>query len=362
MAKDLYAVLGVSKSASGDELKQAYRKMSKEWHPDKHKGDKSAETKFKAINEAYETLSDPKKRQMYDQFGSTGGGGSGGQGHAGGQGGFDFNNFSGNFGGFNDLGDLFGNFFTGRPQAGNPAEGDDIQVEVTVQMQDLVSGIRSEIDLRRSITCATCGGNGAQPQTKVVQCSMCRGTGQVVHDVNSFFGRIQQRVICPQCTGAGNIPETPCHACKGEGRMMSRDRVLVDIPAGIEDGQALRMTGQGNAGKRGAKSGDLYVRIRVQADKRFERFGKDIRSSVAISVLDAILGTTLAVDTLHGQTTLVIPEGTQPGQVMRIKGKGLPELGSSRFGDHYVTINVEVPKKLSKAERKIVEEWRGARG
>ncbi len=360
MAKDLYGILGVSKGVSPEELKRAYRNLSKEWHPDKHKGDKAAEDKFKAINEAYETLSDPKKKQMYDQFGSTSSNGGQGQ-----QGGFDFSGFNNaNFSGFGNVGDLFENFFggAGTGRASDPTVGSDIEVEVTVPFSDIVTGAKKEIELKRYRACETCNGDGAEPHSKIVQCSTCGGTGQVTKTVNSFFGRIQQRGICSVCAGRGTVPEKPCHTCKGEGRTSLRERVTINIPAGISNGQALRISGQGNAGQRGSQAGDLFVHIRVQSDPRFERDNSDIRTSVSVDALTAILGGTVDVDTVHGVSTLTISEGTQPGQILRIKGKGLPELGSSRMGDHYVTVVVEIPKKLSKAERRILEEWREARG
>ncbi|HVW66447.1 MAG TPA: molecular chaperone DnaJ [Candidatus Peribacteraceae bacterium] len=356
MAKDLYAVLGLSKSASADDIKRAYRKLSKEWHPDKHKGDKAAEDKFKEINEAYETLSDPQKKQMYDQFGSVGGAPGGG---AGGFGGFDFSGFQ-QGGGFGDFGDLFENFFSGGSPRGRAdrTRGADREIELAINFADVLTGVHETIDLRHMIVCDVCGGNGAEPGSSIIQCPTCGGTGQVVHSVQSFFGQIQQRGICPQCQGAGTVPEKPCHKCHGEGRVNDRSRVTIDIPAGIDNGQQLRIRGQGDAGTRGGESGDLFVLIRVRPDPRFTREGIDIRSSVTVPVIDAMLGGTVEVETVHGTSTLTIPEGTQPNQVLRIKGKGFPRLGSSHVGDHFVTINVEIPKKLSRSERKILEEWR----
>ncbi len=362
MAKDLYAVLGLSKGATPEEIKSAYRKMSKEWHPDKHKGDSKAEDKFKEINEAYEVLSDTQKKQQYDQFGRTGngpnaGGGAGG----GGFGGFDFSGFQGGADGFSDLGDLFGNFFGGggRQQAKDMNRGENREVEITITLKDVLEGVKFPIDLKRLNVCDLCSGSGAEKGAKTITCTTCGGTGQVVRSVNSFFGQIQQRAVCSTCGGSGNIPEKKCHKCHGEGRTQETVRVTIDIPAGIENGQALRIRDQGDAGRRNAPSGDLLVHIRVQADSRFEREGVHIYSSVAIPVVDAALGGTVDVDTVHGVSTLSIPEGTQPGQTFRIKGKGLPELGrTAHIGDHFVVVTVEVPKKLSKQERKILEEWR----
>lgn len=355
IAKDLYAVLGLSRNASPEDVKKAYRKMSKEWHPDKHKGEKGVEDKFKEINEAYEVLSNPQKKQMYDQFGSTGGGqAGGGQGF----GGFDFSGF-GNGGA--DFGDIFENFFGGAAR-GQPAartEGADREIEITIDFTDAVTGARLPVRMQKLAGCTTCGGSGAEPGTKIVTCSTCGGAGQTVRTVNSFFGQIQQRGVCPACSGSGKVPESPCRTCKGEGRLQEPLEVEIDVPAGIDDGQTLRIRGRGDAGLRGSQSGDLYVHIRVRPDPRFKREGSDIRSQVNVPVIDAILGGSAEVETVQGATTVQVPEGMQPGQVFRIRGKGMPHLGSSRHGDHYVTINVDIPKKLGRKERKLLEEWRG---
>jgi molecular chaperone DnaJ len=361
MAKDLYAILGLSKGASADEIKRAYRQKSKEWHPDKHKGDKSAEDKFKEINEAYEVLGDAQKKQTYDQFGRTGNEPGGGPG----AGGFDFSGFNaGNGGGFGDIGDLFENFFSGggRGRTQDKNQGADLQMDITIVLKDVLTGVQHPVEVRRMNPCDACDGNGAEPGSKIVQCATCGGTGQVTRTVNSFFGQIQQRAVCSACNGAGNMPEKKCHKCRGDGRVQDKVRVTIDIPAGIDDGQTLRIRGQGEAGRRGATAGDLFVRVRVRPDPRFQREGIDVRSSVAVSAIDAILGGTVDVDTVHGTSTLTIPEGTQPAQIFRIKGKGFPELGrNGHIGDHYVTVNVEIPKKLSRAEKKILEEWRKER-
>jgi molecular chaperone DnaJ len=362
MAKDLYGILGVQKSASQDEVKAAYRKMSKEWHPDKHKGDKAAEQKFKEINEAYETLSNPQKRQMYDQFGSAGGPGGGGGNPFGG--GFDFSQFQGGNGGM-DFGDLFESFFTGggggRGRKQDQTRGDDREVEVTVDLLDTVQSAHRTVTLKKLIACETCSGNGAEPGSSVVTCTECSGTGQVTRTAQSFFGAIRQTMVCPVCAGSGKVPEKKCRTCSGEGRHKGSVDLTIDVPAGIADGQTLRITGQGDAGIRGGPAGDLYVRVAVRPDARFERDEADIRTTVTIPVVDAVLGTELEIETVHGPETIRIPEAQQPGQILRLKGKGLPILGTSRHGDHYVTVNVEIPKKLSREERRLMEEWRDLR-
>lgn len=365
MPRDYYDILGLKRAASADEIKQAYRKLSKEWHPDKHKGDKKAEDKFKEINEAYEALNDPKKKQMYDQFGTTGPGsgtGSGAGGFGAGFQGFDFSGFTGG-GQRVEFSDLFEGFFGGGGKRGRPREerGDDREISVTISFAESVSGVQQSLRIRKLGACKTCSGSGAEPGAKVITCEECGGTGQIVRQSQSFFGMIQQAVLCPKCRGSGKVPEKPCRTCSGEGRVAEDATVTIDIPAGIADGQSLRIRGSGDAARQSGTSGDLYVRIHVEPDQRFVREGDDIRSSVSISVPDAILGTDIPVETVNGAVQLKIPAGTQSGQVFRIKQKGMPVLNTSRFGDHYVTVTVEIPAKLSREERRLLEEWKGLR-
>ncbi len=335
--------------------------MSKEWHPDKHKGDKTAESKFKEINEAYETLNDPEKKRMYDQFGRT----SGQSGP--GPGGFDFSGFQGfqgNMGDMGDIGDLFENFFGGTRQGGGSrrrTQGQDRSVAIEIDLKDVLEKKTVQLRLTRIRGCDTCKGSGAAKGSKTVTCKTCGGTGQVTRMAQSIFGSVQQRSVCNECHGSGTIPETPCPTCKGDGRASKTETVSIDIPAGIDDGQQLRLQGQGDAGLRGQPAGDLYVTIRVKPDPRFEREGADLKSSVTVSALDAILGAEIEIETVHGSSTVTLPAGTQPGQVLRLKGKGLPELNRSRTGDHYAEITVEIPTKLSKKERTILEEWKDIR-
>jgi len=364
MPKDLYEILGVPRSASKEDIKRAYRKLSKELHPDRNKGKKEAEQKFKEVNEAYEVLHDDKKKAMYDRFGTTGGpGGATGNGGAGNPfGGFDFSGFQGgDIGGFSDL---FETFFGGGRAGGGRKKtaGRDLEVEMTVEFAEVVTGVARSFDLRRQRTCGACAGSGAEKGEKLVTCRECGGTGQVTKTTQSFFGAIKQAFVCPTCEGAGKVPEHPCRACGGEGRKEERGSVTANIPAGVQEGQTLRVKGEGEAGRRGEPAGDLYVLIRVRPDKRFERDGDDVRTTIAISVLDALLGAEVPVETVHGAVTLKVAAGTQPGQVFRLKGKGLPVLNSSRMGDHYVTVNVEIPAKLSHAERALIEEWRNIQG
>ncbi len=351
IAKDLYDILGVSRSASPDEVKSAYRKLSKEWHPDKHKGDKAAEDKFKEINQAYEVLSDQKKRAQYDQFGSAGPG-TGGFGN----GGFDFSGFQG--GDMGDLGDLFSSFFGGGGRGSVQTKGADHEVAVTIDLAEAVSGAKRTIRIEHQAACETCGGDGAQKGAKIISCDQCGGTGQVTRIAQSFFGQIQQRGMCPKCHGSGKVPEKACATCQGEGRVPKRDDVTVEIPAGIADGQSLRVRGAGDQGLPGQPAGDLFVHIRVRPDDRFRREGDDIHAVTTISVIDAILGADIEVETVQGPVTLNIPAGTQPGQIMRVKGKGMPVLSSSKHGDHYVQVDIIIPKKISREEKKLLEQWR----
>lgn len=359
MSRDYYAVLGLAKNASADEVKAQYRKLSKEWHPDKHKGDKKAEDKFKEINEAYEVLNDPKKKQMYDQFGAAGvNGGAGGFGGGAGFSGFDFSGFTGG-GQRVDFSDLFEGFFGGGRRGGPREErGADREVEIAIEFTESVTGMRREMQIKKLRTCDRCGGDGAEKGSKVITCPDCGGTGQIVKTSQSFFGMLQQSVLCPKCKGSGKVPEKACSKCDGEGRVSDVAKITIDIPAGIDEGQTLRVRGEGDAGRQGAAAGDLYVRIHVRPDARFVREGDDIKTSTAISVPDAILGTEISVETVQGSTTLKIPAGTQSGQIFRIKHKGMPVLNTSRFGDHYVTVTVEIPSRMSREERRLVEEWK----
>ncbi len=356
MAKDFYNILGVSRSASESEIKQAYRKLSRELHPDKHKGDKDKEAKFKEVNEAYEVLSDAKKKQAYDRFGSADGQSFGG---GGGFGGFDPSQFSGG-----DFSDLFESFFGGagggRRQRAD-TRGRNAEVVVSISFMESVSGADQEIALKAFTTCIECTGSGAAHGSHLVECKECGGTGAVQRTAQSLFGAIRQSVLCTDCKGTGKIPEKPCKKCSGDGRILEKRTVNVHIPAGIDDGQTLRLTGQGEAGQRGAASGDLLVRVQVKPDARFQRDGDDIRSSLSLSAIDATLGTDVSVETVHGEVTMHVPAGTQPSQIMRLKGKGMPVVNSSKVGDHFVTIDIVIPTKLSRHQRQLYEEVKKAK-
>lgn len=354
MPRDPYDVLGLEKGASVDDAKRAYRRLSKEWHPDKHPSaslgqvHKEAERKFKEINEAYEILGDPEKKQKYDDYGARGGGS--------GQGPFEGFDVSGFSGGFGDLGSIFEGMFGGRG-AKREERGEDYEIVVEVTLHDVLSGKEQTVHLRMPRACEDCKGSGAATG-KVQTCAKCGGTGEILKTARSFFGMVQQRTYCPDCRGAGKVPESPCRHCHGEGRRVTGRDVTVNIPPGIRDGQRLRIRSEGGAGRHNTAAGDLYVTVRVPPDERFRRDGNDIHADAPLPLLTAILGGEIPVPTLHGNIMLRIPEGTQPGQVFRLKGKGLPDLGSARTGDHYAAMRVEIPKKLSREERRLLEEWK----
>ncbi|MFH0770077.1 MAG: molecular chaperone DnaJ [Candidatus Peregrinibacteria bacterium] len=364
MPRDFYSVLGVAKEASKEEVKKAYRRLSKELHPDKHPGDKEAERKFKEINEAYEVLSDPEKRQQYDQFGTTAG--PGGQGGPGGFGGFDFSGFQGfSNGDFGGLGDLFEGFFSGGGRGRKQKvsdRGGDREARLSVPFMDAVHGAEKQIMIDRLTQCGACSGSGGAKDSSLKDCEACGGTGQRTEASQSFFGVIRRSFACDACSASGKVHAKPCGACKGEGRLREHSAVSVQIPAGIQTGQTLRVNGYGDAGRRGDEAGDLYLHIEVEEDRRFQRDGDDIRTALSVSVVDAILGAEKEIETVHGRKTLKIPAGTQPGQVFRMKGKGMPILSSSRTGDHYTEVKVIIPEKLSRAEREVVEQWKKMQG
>lgn len=362
MAKDYYAILGVQKSATDADIKQAYRKLSRELHPDKHKGDKGKEAKFKEVNEAYEVLSDSTKRGNYDRFGNAdfngfgGGGGGGGGGFGGFSQGFEGMNFNG------DLNDIFSSFFSGGGGGRRPdTRGRNVEVEISIPFMDSVNGAERTITFTTQIVCDECAGAGGAEGSKNVTCKECGGTGSVTRTAKSLFGAIRQSVMCDTCHGSGKVPEKACKKCAGAGRVNGKKTVTVRIPAGIDDGQTMRLTGEGEAGRQGQTSGDLLVHVRVETDARFERVGDDIRSTLPLSVVDAVLGTEADIETVQGKTTVSIPAGTQPGQVLRIKGKGMPVLNAGRHGDHYVTVDIVVPTKLSREEKKLFEELKKER-
>ncbi len=361
--KDLYDILGVPKGASSDEIKKAYRKLAREHHPDVNKSP-DAEKKFKEINEAYSTLSDEKKRAHYDRFGTTQGmGGPGGPGgpFGGGFEGFDF----GGFGGGEGFGDIFESFFGGAGrqggrERGETRKGDDLRYDVTITLEEASRGKEIEVEIPHLVSCPVCKGSGARPGSKETTCKQCGGSGQVRHVQHTILGSFTQVGPCPECGGEGKIITETCTECRGMGRTKKTSKVKVDIPAGIEDGMKLRVSGEGNAGVKGARAGDLYIYIRVKEHTHFERHDDDIYAEEALPFVTAAVGGTVNVKTLHGTMELKIPSGTQPGTKFRITGKGMKHLQAQGQGDHYVIVTIDVPKTLSKKQKKLLEEFAAA--
>lgn len=351
--KDYYEILGVGRGASADEIKKAYRKLTHKYHPDANPGDAEAEKKFKEINEANEVLSDPQKRAQYDQFGYVGDMPPGG-----GFGGFEGGGFSA--ADFGDIfGDMFGNAFGGShrrtadPNA--PRRGDDLEYTIQVSLEDAFRGLTRKIEIPRMETCPHCGGNGAEPGTKIETCPQCGGKGQVQHTVNTPFGQMAQVTVCPNCRGKGKIITKLCRECHGQGRIRKQHSVEVKIPAGVDTGMRLRVSSQGEAGINGGPFGDLFLLIEVMPDRRFRRSGDDLNTVVEIAYPQAALGCQVKIETFNGQETLDIPPGTQPGSKLRIRSRGMPRLKGRGNGDMNILVRVGVSKNLSPKERDLLE-------
>lgn len=342
--RDYYEVLGVDRGADEDTLKKAYRKLAKKYHPDMNPGDKEAEAKFKEATEAYSVLSDPNKRRQYDQFGHAAFEGGGG---AGGFGGFDFSGA--------DMGDIFGDIFGdlfggGRSRRANngPQRGANLRAVVHISFEEAVFGCEKELELTLKDTCSSCGGSGAKPGTSPETCSKCHGTGQVTYTQQSMFGMIRNVQTCPDCGGSGQIIREKCTACRGTGYTSSRKKIKVSIPAGIDDGQSIRIRDKGEPGRNGGPRGDLLVEVSVARHPVFQREGMNIFSTAPITYAQAALGGDVRISTVDGDVIYTVKPGTQTDTRIRLKGKGVPSLRSSSVrGDQYVTLVVQVPTKLS---------------
>ena len=354
--RDYYEVLGVSKDADAKEIKKAYRKLAMKYHPDKNPGDKEAEEKFKEINEAYEVLSDETKRRNYDQFGHEGvnGQGFGGAGGFGGQG----------FGGFDDIfGDIFGDMFGGgfsggsRQRRRGPERGADIKQRVNISFEEAAFGKKVQVKINRSEECDQCHGSGAKPGTSKNTCPTCHGSGQVQSVQRTPFGNIASTRTCSTCNGEGEVIDSPCSKCHGKGSIRKTKTIEVDIPAGIDNGQMIKLGGQGELGTRGGPRGDLYIEVNVQSHPLFTRDGYDVYLEMPITFAQATLGDKIQVPTLDGKVEYEVPEGTQTGTVFRLKGKGIPKLKSNVRGDQYVKVTVEIPKKLNEKQKELVREF-----
>lgn len=363
--RDYYEVLGVEKGASADEIKKAYRKAAMKYHPDRNPGDKSAEEKFKEVGEAYEVLSNDDKRARYDQFGFAGvdpnyGAGAGGAGYG------DFGGFGG-FGGFGDLGDIFGEFFGGgstRTRGGQSSarRGENVMSRLDLTFEEAAFGCEKEVAAPRIENCSACGGSGSA-DGNVETCSKCGGSGQE-RIMQNFMGmQMQSTTTCSKCGGRGKIIKTPCNTCKGKGKVRRTNRVNVKVPAGVDEGQSVRVRGEGCVGANGGPNGDLLVEIRIKPHALFQRADYDVLCEVPISFAQAALGADIEVPTLDGKVSYSIPEGTQTGRTFVLRGKGIPQVNNPRVrGDHRFTVVVETPTKLSKEQKDLLRQLDGTMG
>ena len=356
--RDYYEVLGVAKSATEDEIKKAYRKLARQYHPDLNPGDKDAEAKFKEVGEAYEILSDHEKRSRYDQFGFAGVDPSYGAG-AGAGGGF-------GFGGFDemDLGDLFGSFFGGgfggstRTRNPNgPIRGRDVEMQLGLTFLEAALGCKKDVTVQHLETCAECGGSGAAKGTSAETCSRCGGSGQIRTTERTMLGVMQVQKPCPECGGTGRVIKTPCTHCNGKGRVRKKKKLTVTVPAGIDHGQTFTLRGQGDAGANGGPAGDVLVTVSVAKDPVFERDGYDIWCDIPVTYSQAVLGDEITVPTIEGKVKYNIPEGTQPGTVFRLKGRGVPYVSGRGKGDQFVRVTVEVPKGLNQKQKDALKNF-----
>lgn len=362
--RDYYEVLGVSKGASDDEIKKAYRKLAKKYHPDMNPGDKEAEAKFKEVNEAYSVLSDEQKRARYDQFGHAGVDPNYGAGGPGGPfGGFDMGDI--------DLGDIFGSFFGGGGFGGfggggarrnGPQKGESLRANLTITFEEAAFGCEKELSLNRTEECDECHGSGCQPGTTAETCPDCRGTGVVRVQQRTGGFAFSSTAACTRCRGTGKIIHSPCKSCGGSGSVKKSKRITVTIPAGIDDGQAVSLRGQGNAGKNGGPAGDLIVGVRVKPHPQFRRDGTTVLYEQPVSFFQAAMGAELEIPTIDGKVKYTLPAGTQTGTTFRLRGKGIPELRGRGRGDQYVTIRVQVPTSLNSEQKEALRVFAQAMG
>ena len=353
--RDYYEVLGVSRGASEDEIKKAYKKMARKYHPDLNPGDKTAEEKFKEVNEAYEVLSDADKKARYDQYG-----------HAGVDPNFGAGGFGGGFDGsfdFGDLGDIFGSFFGGgfgggrRTNPNAPQRGESIRMSITISFEEAAFGCEKAVTVERYETCDTCHGNGCAPGTSPEVCPDCHGTGTVQVRRQTPMGVFATSSPCPKCGGKGRIIHQPCKDCRGSGMVRKKKTIQASIPAGIDNGQTISIRGQGNAGKNGGPAGDLLITITVRPHELFRREGTSVLCEAPITFTQAVLGAELEIPTIDGKVKYTLPEGTQSGTTFRLKGKGIPSINGRGRGDQYVTVYIETPKNLNKEQKEALKKF-----
>jgi molecular chaperone DnaJ len=354
MPRDYYEVLGVDRGADEGEIKKAFRRLARELHPDVNAHDPEAEGKFKEAAEAYEVLSDAEKRRTYDAYGHDG---------------LRSGGYSPHFEEFGSISDLFSAFFGaggfdaafghGRQGRAGAMQGGDVAVAAAIDLADAAHGVRVEVAYDATVQCETCRGNGAEPGTPIVACPTCHGSGQTQRVARTRFGQLVRTAICDTCGGDGRVAESPCGTCNGRGMEARHQKVEVDVPAGISDGQRIRIAGRGHAGERGGPNGDLYVVVRVREDERFLRDAEDLITVVDVPAPLAALGTTIQVPTLEGDVPVDVPAGTQPGETITLRGRGMPPLGRGRTGDLRVVVNVAIPRRLTHEQRDLLEKLAG---
>ncbi len=357
MKRDFYEILGVSKSATPEEIKKSYRKIAMQFHPDRNPGDKASEEKFKEAAEAYEVLSDTDKKSQYDRYGHAGVSGNG-RGHQGGAG----MNMDDIFSQFGDVfgDDMFGSFFgggggRGRGQRARGVRGSNLRIKLKLNFEEIAKGVTKNIKVKKHVVCTTCSGHGAKDKNSIQTCGTCGGSGQVRRVSNTFLGQMQTVTTCPTCNGDGTSITTKCGSCKGEGRVYAEETVSIDIPAGVQEGMQLNINGKGNAGERGGMAGDLIILIEEEQHKDLQRDGLNVAFDLHISFPDAVFGTQVEIPTIDGRAKIKIPAGTQSGKIFRLKGKGFPSVNSYNKGDQLVHVTVWTPQNLSAEEKAMLE-------
>jgi molecular chaperone DnaJ len=360
--RDYYEVLGVGKGSSADEIKKAYRKVAMQFHPDRNPGDKTAEEKFKEAAEAYEVLSDADKKAQYDRFGHAGMGNGASRGFGGGMNTEDiFSQFGDIFGE-----DVFGSFFGGGGRSSRGGgrsrgvKGSSLRIKVKLNFEEIANGTTRNVKVKKHVVCGTCNGSGAKDKSSVQTCGTCGGNGQVKRVTNTFLGQMQTVTTCPTCNGEGTTITAKCGSCKGEGRVYGEEMVTLNIPAGVQEGMNLSLSGKGNAGERGGAAGDLLVLIEEEAHKDLHRDGLNVAYDLYISIPDAVFGTQLEVPTIDGKVKIKIPAGTQSGKIFRLKGKGFPEVNGYAKGDQLIHVNVWTPQNISSEEKNMLEKMNGS--